>query len=68
MLHEMLHVKPGPLEGSRCFMLSLGPWKVKMFHVKPGLLEGSKCFMLSLEPWKGQDVSCQAWAPGGQNV
>ena len=56
----MVHVKPGPLKGSKCFMLSLGPWRgqtgscqawasrgVKMVHVKPGFLEGSKCFMLS---------------------
>ena len=67
----MVHVKPGPLEGSRCFMLSLGPsrgqnglceaWApegIKMFHVKLGPLEGSKCFMLSLGLSRGQNGSC----------
>ena len=54
----MFDVKPGPLEGSKCLMLSLGPFRVNMFDVKSGPLEGSKCLMPSLGPWRGQNVSC----------
>ena len=51
----MFDVKPGPLEGSTCFMLNLGPSRGQN---KPGPLGESKCLMLSLGPSKSQHVSC----------
>ena len=51
---KTLHDKPGPLEGSKCLMLCLGPWRL-------GPLEGSKCFIFCLGPsTRGENLSCSA--------
>ena len=46
----MFDVKPGPLEGSECLMLSLGPGRVRRSDVKPWRLEGSERFMFNSSP------------------
>ena len=52
---RMCDVRPGPLEGSECFMLG-SECLVSAFDGGPGPLEGSEYFTLKPGPSRGQNI------------